>query len=149
MAPSRPRASRRGATALLRMSLYATVAGGVEGFYAADNAVWQLTDAMGTPTTTSTGVAASAAAGGRDATGPYIWTRQTGQIVQRRPPSWAPVGSAITIARPGRLPDRRSPWRRTTPCMPAGGGQHRKLPPLLLRDASVRGPPSPRDDHVR
>jgi hypothetical protein len=95
----------RGASALLRLSLYATPAGDVDGFYSDGSLLWQLTGAMSAPSTTSTGVAATAAAGNRDATGPYAWVRKTaGKLVRVRPPTWAEDVAPVTDPTPASAP---------------------------------------------
>jgi hypothetical protein len=78
----------RGSAALTTMSLYVTPSGGVEGFFSRDGSLWRLTDAMGSPTTATTGVTAAFAAGGQDATGPYAWIKSGATLSRVRPPSW-------------------------------------------------------------
>ncbi len=78
----------RGSAALLTMSLYVTPEGRVDGFFSSGGTLWQLTDAAGAATTSSTGVAAEHAAGGHDATGPYAWIKNGTTLARVRPPAW-------------------------------------------------------------
>jgi hypothetical protein len=95
----------RGATAISSMSLYATPAGAVEGFFASGGTLYQVTNVLGSPQVTSTGVAALDAAGGYDASGPYAWIRKSNAtLVRVRPPSWAESGAAVSDPTPSGAP---------------------------------------------
>ena len=95
----------RGSGELLTGSLYVTPAGKVDGFFVNNGTLWQLTDAAGTPSTSSTSVSAVRAAGGIDATGAYAWVKTSGGTINRyRAPSWAATGEAVADPTPASAP---------------------------------------------
>lgn len=95
----------RGGGALMTGSLYVTPAGKVDGFFVNNGTLWQLTDAAGTPSTSSTNVTAQRAAGGVDATGAYAWVKNGGTTVSRyRAPAWTATGETVTDPTPANAP---------------------------------------------
>lgn len=94
----------RGSEALRHASLFVTASGDVEGLFVAGDDLWHLTDVLGTPKATDTGIPATHAAGGSDETGTYAWIKMGTTLSRHRAPTWNATGETVADPTPNNAP---------------------------------------------